>query len=89
VVQRAGAPDRDLSVELRADPADLALVIPYLDKQRAAHLKRIRELTASKRLATLVDSLLADHALFRVEADLRWTDLTEARLDTLAQELNR
>lgn len=61
----------------------------YLDTQRSAHLKRIRELTAGKRSASLIDSLLADHALFRVEADLRWIDLTEARLDTLAQELHR
>ena len=42
-----------------------------------------------KRSASLVDGLLADHALFRIEADLRWMDLTEARLDALAAELAR
>ena len=61
----------------------------YLARQRAAHLKRMRELTAMKRSASLVDGLLADHALFRIEADLRWMDLTEARLDALAAELAR
>lgn len=61
----------------------------YLDTQRVAHLGRISELTAAKRSGTLIDTLLADHALLRVEADLRWIDLTEARLDNLAQELQR
>ena len=59
----------------------------YLATQRAAHLKRMRELTAARRKATLIDTLLADHAIFRIEADLRWIDMTEARLDELAKEL--
>jgi DNA-binding PadR family transcriptional regulator len=59
----------------------------YLDTQRAAHLQRMRELTTATRSASLVDTLLADHALFRLEADLRWIEMTEARLDGLAQEL--
>ena len=29
--------------------------------------------------------LLADHALFHLEADLRWIDLTSARLKELAE----
>jgi DNA-binding PadR family transcriptional regulator len=57
----------------------------YLDTQRAAHLQRMRELTELKRSGSLVDALLADHALFHLEADLRWIDLTSARLDQLAQ----
>ena len=56
----------------------------YLDAQRAAHLQRMRELTAVKRSGDLVDALLADHGLFHLEADLRWIDLTAARLDALA-----
>jgi DNA-binding PadR family transcriptional regulator len=56
----------------------------YLDTQRAAHLQRMRELTELRRSASLVDALLADHALFHLEADLRWIDLTAARLDALA-----
>nr|WP_197537293.1 MULTISPECIES: PadR family transcriptional regulator [Frankia] len=56
----------------------------YLDRQRAAHLQRMRELTARKRTGGLVDALLADHGLFHLEADLRWIELTTARLDALA-----
>jgi DNA-binding PadR family transcriptional regulator len=59
----------------------------YLDTQRAAHLRRMRELTEIRRTGTLVDALLADHGLFHLEADLRWIDLTAARLDVLAREV--
>jgi DNA-binding PadR family transcriptional regulator len=61
----------------------------YLDVQRHAHLERMRELTAIRREAPLLDALLADHAIFHLEADLRWIELTSARLDQLAKELNR
>ena len=57
----------------------------YLDTQRAAHLRRMRELTEVKRTGGLVDALLADHGLFHLEADLRWIELTAARLDVLAE----
>jgi DNA-binding PadR family transcriptional regulator len=56
----------------------------YLDAQRAAHLQRMRELTERRRTADVIDALLADHGLFHLEADLRWIDLTVARLDQLA-----
>jgi DNA-binding PadR family transcriptional regulator len=59
----------------------------YLDIQRAAHLRRMRELTEVKQGGNLVDALLADHGLFHLEADLRWIDLTEARLGALAKEV--
>jgi len=59
----------------------------YLDAQRAAHLRRMRELTELKQHDSLVDALLADHGLFHLEADLRWIDLTEARLAALAEEV--
>ena len=61
----------------------------YLDAQRGAHLNRMRELTAVRRAGPLSRSLLADHALFHLEADLRWIDLTAARLDQLAKEILR
>lgn len=61
----------------------------YLDTQRAAHLRRMRELTEIKRTGELVDALLADHGLFHLEADLRWIDLTTARLDALAAAVPR
>jgi DNA-binding PadR family transcriptional regulator len=61
----------------------------YLDVQRAAHLQRMRELTEIKQTGGLVDALLADHGLFHLEADLRWIDLTAARLDSLADVVQR
>ncbi len=57
----------------------------YLDSQRAAHIRRMQQLTEVKRTGPLVDVLLADHALFHLEADLRWIDLTSARLNELAE----
>jgi DNA-binding PadR family transcriptional regulator len=59
----------------------------YLDTQRAAHLRRMRELNEIRRTGGMVDALLADHGLFHLEADLRWIDLTAARLDALAREV--
>ena len=59
----------------------------YLDLQRAAHLQRMRELTELRRTAGVVDALLADHGLFHLEADLRWIDVTAARLQSLAEEV--
>ena len=59
----------------------------YLDAQRAAHLQRMRELTEVRRKAGVVDALLADHGLFHLEADLRWIDLTAARLQILTDEV--
>ncbi len=57
----------------------------YLDSQRAAHLQRMRNLTETKRSGGLMDALLADHGLFHLEADLRWIDVTSARLGALAE----
>ena len=57
----------------------------YLDAQRAAHLQRMRELTALKQRGEVIDTLLADYGLYHLEADLRWIDHTAARLDMLAQ----
>ena len=57
----------------------------YLDTQRAAHMQRMRELTELKRTGNLVDMLLADHGLFHLDADLRWIDVTSARLNALTE----
>jgi DNA-binding PadR family transcriptional regulator len=59
----------------------------YLDVQRAAHVRRMRELTEVKRNGPLVDKLLADHSMFRLDADLRWIEVTAARLGQLAEEV--
>jgi hypothetical protein len=58
---------------------------PYLDVQRAAHLRRMRELTELRRSGPLMDTLLADYGLFHLEADLNWIDTTTARLGELAE----
>jgi DNA-binding PadR family transcriptional regulator len=59
----------------------------FLDAQRAAHLSRMRELTTQRRSDGLGQALLADYALFHLEADLRWIDVTESRLDQLTAEV--
>ena len=58
-----------------------------LDAQRHAHLERMRELTALRRAAPLATALLADYATFHLEADLRWIEMTAARIDDLREQL--
>jgi DNA-binding PadR family transcriptional regulator len=58
-----------------------------LDGQRAEHLRLMRELTKRKQGGDLADQLICDHALFHLEADLRWLELTAARLGKLASEV--
>jgi DNA-binding PadR family transcriptional regulator len=82
-------PEPDLQSELFAKVV-LALMLgrpanSYLDVQRAAHLQRMRELTEFKRDSDQIGVLLADHALYRLEADLRWIDHTAARLELLTR----
>ena len=59
----------------------------YLDAQRAAHLEQMRELTKMRREEDLARSLQADYALFHLEADLHWIDVTVARLQGLTKEI--
>ncbi|SDN17215.1 PadR family transcriptional regulator [Allokutzneria albata] len=56
-----------------------------LDAQRAEHLRLMRTLTRRKAAGDLADQLVCDHALFHLEADLRWLELTTARLDELRE----
>lgn len=58
-----------------------------LDTQRSEHLQLMRELTRRRSGGDLAEQLVCDHALFHLEADLRWLELTAARLDQLAQEV--
>jgi len=62
----------------------------YLRAQRAAHMERMRELTAVKSAkgAGLATVLSADYALNHLDADLRWLNTTAARLTTLAAEVD-
>jgi DNA-binding PadR family transcriptional regulator len=59
----------------------------YLDAQRSAHIDRMRQLTELRRKGDLAQSLQADYAIFHLEADLRWIDVTSARLQTLKEEI--
>jgi DNA-binding PadR family transcriptional regulator len=61
----------------------------YLDAQRMAHLARMRELTKMRKAGPLSRSLLADYGLFHLDADLRWIELTAARLNQLRKEIVR
>ncbi len=54
-----------------------------LDTQRQEHLKTMREFNRRKQSGDLADQLICDHALFHLEADLRWLDLTASRLGEL------
>ncbi|WP_411104980.1 PadR family transcriptional regulator [Streptomyces sp. cmx-4-9] len=67
----------------QADPA------AYLNAQRNAHKKRMRELTAVKTApgADLATVLSADYALAHLDADLRWMTTTTARLQSLTKEV--
>ena len=62
-------------------------VAPLVDAERHAHLERMRGLTAIRRSSPLPIALLADYALFHLEADLRWLDLTAARVDDLRRDV--
>lgn len=63
---------------LLGDPAGRVL-----DLQRAQHTAQMRELTREKKGAALETVLTCDYALFHIEADLRWIDLTVSRLSQL------
>lgn len=59
----------------------------FLRGQRAAHLARMRELTRAKRETTDVDAALEiDYALGHLDADIRWMEDAQARLDELEKE---
>ena len=59
----------------------------YLDLQRSEILQQMRKLTKARREGDLAQMLTADNALFHLEADLRWIDLTADRLGVLIEEI--
>lgn len=59
----------------------------FLERQRAEHQKRMRDLTRLKTAGDVADEVVADYALAHLEADLRWMDLTVARLERLRREV--
>jgi hypothetical protein len=48
----------------------------------------MRELTAIRKAGPLSRTLAADYGLFHLDADLRWIELTTARLDELRTEFS-
>lgn len=59
-----------------------------IEAQRAEHRASMRDLTEQKRGADLDRVLALDHALFHLEADLRWLDHTAARLARLDAQMS-
>lgn len=57
----------------------------YLLRQRAAHLARMRELTAEKAAGSPAEALAADYALQHLDADLRWIETALGRLTDLKE----
>jgi DNA-binding PadR family transcriptional regulator len=58
-----------------------------LDTQRRSHLSRMRELTALRLSKPLATALLADYAIYHLEADLRWLEMTTDRVEELRAHL--
>ncbi|CAN5715733.1 hypothetical protein BH24ACT3_BH24ACT3_06800 [soil metagenome] len=58
-----------------------------LDAQRDRHVAEMRALTREKEHADLAVVVRADFALLHLDADIRWIDLTLARLARLGKEL--
>jgi DNA-binding PadR family transcriptional regulator len=62
----------------------------YLTAQRAAHLQRMRELTAVKTRhgAAVGDVVAADYAIAHLDADLQWLQTTQLRVADLHREVH-
>ncbi|GIH93407.1 PadR family transcriptional regulator [Planobispora siamensis] len=60
----------------------------YLLRQRAAHLTRMRELTARRASGSPAEALAADYAIQHLDADLRWIETAMARLTDLKEEID-
>ena len=69
--------------------ADIDRARAYLTAQRAAHMTRMRELTATKTTpgATVGDVVAADYAIGHLDADLRWLQTTLTRVAELQKEV--
>ncbi len=60
-----------------------------LDAQRDQHVAAMRALTREKERADLAGVVRADFALLHLDADVRWIDLTLARVARLGKELRQ
>src|SRR6516164_8525535 len=82
-VEQGSGPERRRYVITEAGVADVERWLAE-PAPPAPDLQRMRELTELKQRGDPLDVLLADHMIYRLEADLRWIDHTAARLDLLA-----
>ncbi|MFC0529866.1 PadR family transcriptional regulator [Phytohabitans kaempferiae] len=58
--------------------------VQLLDRQRQAHLARMRDMRALRQRGDLLAQLDADFEMYHLDADLKWIDGAQARLDRLA-----
>jgi hypothetical protein len=59
-----------------------------IDRQRQAYLKQIRELTAlARQTEDQTIGLMVEGAILHLQADLRWLDLCDERLERGAQSI--
>jgi DNA-binding PadR family transcriptional regulator len=59
----------------------------FLEAQRVEHEQRMRDLTRVKQSGDIATQLVVDYALYHLDADLKWIELTHARLARLRKEL--
>lgn len=59
-----------------------------LDRQRQAHLARMRSMRALRQQGDLLTQLDADFEMYHLDADLKWIDGAQARLGRLGALLN-
>ncbi|MDO4271856.1 MAG: PadR family transcriptional regulator [Candidatus Saccharibacteria bacterium] len=60
----------------------------FLDNQRHAHIAQMRDLTKQRiQCNDLATTLLIDNTIYHIEADLRWIELANSRINKLKEEL--
>ena len=60
-----------------------------IDAQRKIHLARMRELTAARRNADVMEQVAADYEIAHLDADLSWIETAAVRLESWAAELTK
>jgi DNA-binding PadR family transcriptional regulator len=60
-----------------------------LDAQRQAHHQRLREMRQARQRGDLMTQFDADFEMYHLDADLKWIDGAEARLDRLAEHIKK
>nr|WP_277351293.1 PadR family transcriptional regulator [Micromonospora sp. HNM0581] len=58
---------------------------PFIDMQRETHLARMRELTGLRLSRDVATSVLAEYALYHLEADMRWLEAVASQVERLTK----